>query len=300
MPYLYRIFGLMVASALPLPALAVEVSDAPPDVRIALGGTPEALLQAKVVGLRFQAAPGEFLLQVDGVARFHVEGGCRITISPMAGSQEQDILPFLMGSAMGALLQQRQVLVLHASAIEVGGESVLFCGPSGVGKSTLAASFHKRGFPFLADDLCAITTHAGRPALLPGFPRLKLWADALEQLGTATEGLDRVRWGVELQKFFLPAENRRESPVPVRSVCILNATNTVEVPERQILSGAEKIDPLIRNSYRMRFLEGLGGKKAHFQQCAAIAAAAEVHRVTRPRRGFFLDGLMDLIAERFA
>jgi hypothetical protein len=294
----YYLFGLTIASALPLPAVAVE-SVPTPDVVIEYGATPEELTAPQVAGVRFQAAPGEFLLRVDNVARFYVQGGNRITITPVNGSQEADILSFLMGSATGALLQQRQVLVLHGSAIEVNGESVLFCGPSGVGKSTLAAGFHKRGYPFLADDLCAIGTHHGRPSVIPGFPRLKLWADSLKRLDTAHDDLERVRWGTDLQKYFLPAENSRENPVPVRAVFILSTSNKDHL-ELTSLTGSEKIEPLIRNSYRMRFLEGLGGKNAHFKQCAAIAAAADVCRVVRPLQGFMLDELMDLLAERLA
>lgn len=222
-----------------------------------------------------------------------------VSIAPDAGAGEGDILPYLMGSAMGALLQQRRLLVLHGSAVEVGGESVVFCGPSGIGKSTLAAGFHKRGYLFLADDLCAVAIRDGRPTVIPGFPRLKLWADALERLDTATDDLESVRWGADLQKFFLPADNRCEVPLPVRAVFILGTGNT-ERPELTPLSGTGKIDPLIDNSYRMLFLEGLGGKEEHFKLCAAVAARADVFRVVRPGEGFLLDELMELVAERFA
>lgn len=296
----YRAFGLTVASALPLPALAGEIDTSiPPDVVIDYGDSPSELANPRVAEAGFQAAPGEFLLRVDDVARFHVLEGRHITISPDAGAGEDDILPYLMGSAMGALLQQRRFLVLHGSAIEVDGEGVVFCGPSGIGKSTLAAGFHKRGYRFLADDLCAIDLHDGRPAVIPGFPRLKLWADALERLDTATDNLQSVRWGADLRKFLLPADNRCEVPLPVRAVFILDAADTDRL-ELTRLSGSGKIAPLLANSYRMFFLDGLGGKKEHFKLCAVVAARAEVFRVARPKRGFLLEKLMDLLAERFA
>jgi len=57
-----------------------------------------------------------------------------------------------MGSAMGALLHQRNILALHAGTIAVNGGSVIFCGPSGIGKSTLAAGFRRRGYPNVAGD----------------------------------------------------------------------------------------------------------------------------------------------------
>lgn len=296
----YSIFGLVVSSAVALPAFgAASDASAPVDVTISYGDTPSALTTPQVRGIRFQAASGEFLLQVDRVARFYVQEGNRITITPEPGVHEEDILPFLMGSAFGALLQQRKTMVLHASAIEVNGAALVFCGPSGIGKSTLAAGLHQRGYRFLADDLCAIALVNDQPAVIPGFPRLKLWADSLQQLDTATDELQRVRWGADLQKFFLPVENRSAGALPVQRVFILESTNTNRL-ELTPLPGTEKVDPLIANSYRMRFLQGLGGKKEHFKLCAAVAAKGEVYRVSRPKLGFRLDDLMDLVLEQSA
>ncbi len=296
----YHVFGLKITSAINLPATPIlhPRPDADPDLVIAYGEAPEALKNPKFEGVRFQADPGEFLLRVDGVARYHVQGGCRITITPEAGANEDDILVFLMGSAMGALLHQRNILVLHAGAIAVNGGSVIFTGPSGIGKSTLAAGFHRRGYPFLADDVCAITTDNGHPAVIPGFPRLKLWADCLKKMNTDKNTLKRVRWGKDLEKYFLPAEGFSNTPVPIKSVFVLETTNTDKM-EISILKGAGKIDPLLDNTYRRRFLEGLGGKQDHFRQCAAVAAHTNVYKVVRPDRGFLLYELMEMVEARF-
>jgi len=297
---MYRIFGLNIASDLPLPSLAVpHLQPDVADVVIAYGTTPEAVTDPIIKGVRYQAAPGEFLLRVDNVARFYVQDGSRITIMPESGAGEDDILVFLMGSAMGALLHQRNILVLHGSAIAVDGKSVAFCGPSGIGKSTLAAGFHQKGYPFLADDLCAIGIFEGHPAVIPGFPRLKLWADTLKKLDTSKDQLKSVRWGVALEKFFLPVNFSQLAPVPLQAVYILKSTNTDKMAITP-LSGTEKIDPLIENTYRMRFLHGLGGKKDHFKQCAAVAAKVSVCQVVRPDKGFLLNELMAMVAARFA
>lgn len=296
----YYIFGLNIASELPLPSFAVpDFQQDQPDVTINYGDTPDALTDPRIKGVRFQAAPGEFLLRVDNVARFYVQNGNRITITPETGANADDILIFLMGSAFGALLHQRNILVLHGSAIAVNGQSVAFCGPSGIGKSTLAAGFHQRGYQFLADDLCAISICNGPPAVIPGFPRLKLWADTLKKLDTSKDQLKSVRWGVDLEKYFLSVDSGQHTPVPLRGVFILQSTNTDKL-EITLLLGNEKIDPLIENTYRMRFLHGLGGEKDHFKQCAAVAAKAEVCRIVRPKQGFLLEELMDLLTAEFA
>jgi len=297
---MYHIFGLTIHSTIPLPSHPNSHSpqDVAPDVIIEYGKTPETLTNPKSKGLRFQAGEGEFLLRVDGVARYYVQDGRRVTIMPETGSGNDDILVFLMGSALGALLHQRNILALHAAAIAVNGGSVIFSGPSGIGKSTVAAGFHQRGYPFLADDVCAITTTNRHPAVLPGFPRLKLWADCLKKIEQDKNKLKSIRWGKGLEKYFLPVERIQDTPVPIKAVFILGSTNRDNM-EINVLKAGGKIDPILNNTYRLRFLEGLGGKRDHFQQCADVASKAAVYRAVRPDKGFRLQELLDLIEKRF-
>jgi hypothetical protein len=296
----YHVFGLHIQSAIPLPAPLVAAPSAglSPDVVIDFGEVPVELANPLIKGVRFQAGPGEFLLRVDSVARYYVREGRHIIIAPEPDAEDERILIFLMGSVFGALLHQRNILVLHAGAIEVNGRSVLFCGHSGVGKSTLAAGFHKRGYPFLADDVCAVALIDGKPAVIPGFPRMKLWADVLKKLDKDKDELKSVRWTQGLDKYFLPVEPQHEEPVVLQAVFVLAATNTDKM-EITALKGGQKIQPIINNTYRLRFLNGLGGKKEHFQQCAAVAAQTNVHKVIRPNKGFLLTELMDLLEANF-
>jgi hypothetical protein len=300
MNVLYRVFGLNISSAVPLPAPPVSYYHAgrAADVVIEYGNTPETLANPRFKGVRFQASHQTFLLTVDSIARYYVENGARITITPEAGTNEDDVLIFLMGSAMGALLHQRNTLVLHAAAIRMDGGSVLFTGPSGAGKSTLAAGFHQRGHSFLADDVCAITLANEHPAVLPGFPRLKLWADVLKKMKSDKANLKKVRHATGMEKYFFPVAEVEDASFPIKAIFILTTTNTDKM-EIVALKGGEKAESVIHNTYRVRFLEGLGGKKDHFKQCAALAANAAVYRVIRPKKGFLLQELMALVEERF-
>jgi hypothetical protein len=138
----------------------------------------------------------------------------------------------------------------------------------------------------------------GHPAIIPGFPRLKLWADTLEKLNADKKELKSVRWNKKLEKYFLPVDSLQDTPVPIKSIFVLKSVNTDEMG-LTALKGAEKVDPLIYNTYRFRFLKGLGGNEDHFKQCAAVAAKTKVYRAIRPRKGFLLTELMDFLEEKF-
>lgn len=295
--YLYHVFGLNIESSIPF--LDMPEVEGNPDVTVRYGKVPDTLPDAKIKGVRYQAGPGGFLLRIDNVAKYHVKSGSDILIERKPGAGDEDVLLFLMGSSMGALLHQRNILPLHGSSIEVEGEGIIFIGHSSIGKSTLAGGFHRRGYHLLSDDVCAVSaTNGERPHVIPGFPHLKLWADTLGELKQDRKGLKHVRLDKDFEKYFIPFHNVSGRPVPVRSVFLLEATNNDGFEIIQ-LKGMEKINPLIDNTYRPRFLEGLGGKERHFTQCAAVAGKAAVRKVIRPKRGFLLDELMDLVERNF-
>ena len=75
------------------------------------------------------------------MARFLVNDGNEIVIDRDRSAGDIDISLFTINTPIGALLYQRGFLPMHASAIEVNGGCVIFTGVSGVGKSTILASF---------------------------------------------------------------------------------------------------------------------------------------------------------------
>ena len=133
----------------------------------------------------------------------------------------------------------------------------------------------------LCPSVVGFTKNNERPAVIPGFPRLKLSEDSLLKLEKTKEGLSRVRFREDFEKYFIPFKKECRHPVPIRSVFILETTETREF-EAIELKGSNKIAPLILNTYRPHFLEGLRGKTAHFRQCSAVAAQATVIRLARP------------------
>ena len=296
----YAVFGLTLASELELPEL--PPGDGPPDVTVRRGEVPEELAEVKKRGVLYQAGPGRLLLKVRDVARFLVSDGRQIVVATEPEAEEGSVRIFLYGSALGALLQQRGVLPLHASAIEADGRAIVLAGNSGEGKSTLAAAFHRAGYRVLADDVVAVHPgddgNGGAPRAYPAYPILKLWPDALARLEIDPGELARER--PEIEKTILPTGERfTGEPLPISHVYLLHSSNKDEL-ELHPITGMGKLAALWRFTYRRQFLDGLEDKQQHFRMCTALAKSASLAGVVRPSADFKIDELRQLLEEDFS
>jgi hypothetical protein len=147
-----------------------------PDVTIRLLPPIESVAENLEKGY-FEVRSGVFRLAVTGVAQYLVEEGSRISVEPVAGAAPEEIRLFLLGSAMGALLYQRGLFPLHGSAVETAWGAMIFVGEQGVGKSTLAAHFHRMGYRLLSDDVCAVAVGPEGLQVLPALAQFRLCAD---------------------------------------------------------------------------------------------------------------------------
>jgi hypothetical protein len=294
--YIYRVFGLTIGSSMEIPELLPAEGE--PDVLIREGSVPEALENPKTVGVRFQVKPGHFLLKVDNIAKYLVSEGRRITIETFPGVEEEDIRLFLLGSAFGALIHQQGLLPLHASAIEVQGRCVVFCGVSGSGKSTLAKTFFSRGYHLHTDDVCVVSTGENEtPMAYPGYPQLKLWEDALEKIGVDAASYTRVRQVVD--KFAIPVTERfNHKPLPIKRIYILSPWNKGEIEVTEI-TGMKKFNLLKNQTYRFRFVAGLEREVSHFKSAGVLGNQVPIYGVRRPQSLFLLDELADILENDF-
>lgn len=288
----YLVYGLLLESELPLPELTPAVeSGAGPDVRLRLVA-PEYtdLPDGMKIDRWTQARSGALRLEVPKVGIFLVTDGRDIALAPNPQADHSSLRLFLLGSAFGALLMQRGLLVLHGNAIRIGDRCMACLGHSGAGKSTLAAGFMQRGHSVFADDVVPVT---GDGRAIPGLLRIKLWQDAADRLGIDTRTLSRVEPAVE--KFTLPLTGTPDSgALPLRWVYLLHPVDDDGITLTE-LHGMARFSPLHTNSYRPHFLERLDLRQQHMAMCAALAPQIRVVEVRRPRHGFKLDALIDCL-----
>ena len=175
----YTAFGLTIDADLDFPELQVIAKPARSDVLI------RNKKPSQTTG---------FCFTIDAIGTFEITEKHQITYNVRPETDLRNLRLFLLGSCMGALLQQRGYLVLHGNAISTidRQNTMIFLGNQGVGKSTTAAWHLTQGHRILADDICAITFNAnGEALLIPSYPQPKLWQDSAELLGIQTTGLTR-------------------------------------------------------------------------------------------------------------
>jgi hypothetical protein len=279
--YFYYIAGLSVGSEILLPGLRTAAADrAAPDVTIRRRPVSAALLNTTASGPTWQIAGEQFLLRIPRVARFLLTAGKEIAFEAEPGADAGDIPTFILGTAFGILLHQREQIVLHASAVRVNGKAILFCGPSGAGKSTLAAALSRRGYRLITDDFCAITvTAAGTPVVHPDGRQLKLWAQAIQMLDLEESRGERVR--SKLEKFYVDPGEAHVEALPLGAVYALREARPPLGPgiERPNVANAALL--LRRNAYRPRLVASLNQKVLYFHAAATIANNAGIFRLTR-------------------
>ena len=279
-PRVYRAFGLTLRSCVPLPA-----PDRPGwQHRRRRGQLRHGRARSARRGPTARTASGgtrNLLLTVDRIARYLVTNGRDIVIDRHPAATDADVLLYLLGSAMGALFHQRDDLVLHGSAIDIGRSAVGFLGTSGAGKSTLAAAFRQRGYPVLTDDLCVVrSTGDGALHAQPGLAQMKLWDDALERLAIPAASLARV--GAGLDKRAVPVDTGfSQRALPLSRLYVLGSRDADAI-ELTPLEGSQRFMALMDHTFRSSYLAGLGVRASHFRRVVATAQATPVIAVRRP------------------
>ncbi len=280
----YVVAGLTVRSDIELPELMRRQNESgPADIEIRSAPVPESLPEATQVSMEAEITDEAVLLKIPGVARYHISGGNRILVEAESGVEARNLRLFLLGSAFGAIYFQRGLFPLHASVVVVNGGAAAFTGESGAGKSTMATWMNSQGYPLLCDDVCVVRFDDQRgPLAYPGYPRLKLWRDALDALSIDTGKLQRDYFRADKYHLTVP-ERFWIDPVPLAHINFLEFSDTVAVPRIEPIQPAQAVHLIRNNTYRYQFISSLGLTKDHFLDCVKLARSVGTNSLIRPR-----------------
>jgi hypothetical protein len=295
--YYHFAYGLTIRSSIPLPEV-VAVTATKPDVIIREGQVGRCPPVTISPGGYYCLTPGEAFFCWDGAGAFLVRHGQEIIVEPLSGVPEDIIRLPLLGMVLSAVLQQRGILGLHASAIAWHGGAVAFLGHKGQGKSTIAATFYAQGHALVGDDLVAVDVNdQGYPTVLPGFPQLKLMPEAATAaLGDDPTQLRQLVAGYE-KRARIATAGFSLARLPLKRMYILEEGETLEI---EPLKPPDALLYVLGQSYPARiFRQGLPGKEAarNFTQCAGVAKQVPVFRLKRPRSLTLLPATAQLLEE---
>ena len=232
-----------------------------------------------------QMARGDLRLTVDDIGCFRITGGERIAWHRLQGGvSDQDISTFLLGSAVGALLIQRGILVLHGNALEKDGQAIVCMGHSGAGKSTLAYALMQQGWRLLADDLVAVSPEG---LVLPGIPRIKLWHDAAKAFGLDPDCLPPIRQGMHKYLLMGDALQRAPQSSPLQAMYLIHQhrPDAADPDAGQItrITSQKTAALRLRNqAFRPRFVRGLGQEGLNFMALARLQSRVPLASLPLP------------------
>lgn len=227
---------------------------------------PEHLESGQAFAPFTEAALNALLFEVPGVARYLIRDGKTVDVAVADGADRAAARLFLLGSARGALIHQRGELPLNAvTVIAPNWKSLAICGPSTIGKSTLAATLCRRGWLLVADDVTRVSWNGTMAVAWPSSDRINLWADACEMLGENTDGLQRVREGLE--RYFL-AVRAASTPTALYAAARLGVAPYRDSVE---LSLEDRTRLLSESAFRPRWIDAMGRRAEHARVVGQIA-----------------------------
>lgn len=299
--YYYQAYGQDIASEFHLPELISGGSGK--DLQIRKGKIDLPELNETIIGRQglksfFGGTFNEAYMCWQGLGKFLAKDGCELIVESLGDDIPPEFLNlYILSEALGMVLHQKGLFLLHASAIQVGNSAIVVIGNPGAGKSTTAAAFAQRGHAVLTDDMVALQVQAGHtPQVIPGFPQIKIWSSSVEGLNYDANNLQVLFPGSTKQVIRQP-EGFPLQPIPLSKIYFLS-------------KGEEfKIEPMNQSEALLAFtryfscpydlLQGEAHKN-HFQQCGCLLEKVPVFQIQRPNSFEILDRWIDAVEAEFA
>ena len=300
--YNYWGFGLHIASEIEFPELLPFEFPNLPDVNISIGITPQILIGEDVINrARVSISPTKYLLKFLNIANYYVTDGNRIIIDPMTGADEKSIRLFLLTNAMPAVLHQRDLIPLHASAIEHEDGVILFCGGSGTGKSTTIAMLQQKGYKLFSDDVCVLKADKsnGQVYAYSSYPSIHLWKDSFEKIGIEIpEDDNKIRPQLpKYARFYHDEFNIK--PKLIKRIFILRKLNKNIEVEIKELSSIAAFREIQRNNQHPVQMNSMKKRGIHFDIISKITANTPVYDISRVESRDTITQLVSLVELNF-
>ena len=225
----------------------------------------------------------DYLLRFPGLADFEVSAdGTAVTACPARTTDDATIEHLYINQVMPLALSRQGRPAFHASVVTVPGGAVAFLGGTGMGKSTLAASFALEDAEFLTDDSLLIQETEDGCLALPSHASLRLWEDSVDALIDAgTRKSPAVNYSTKARLLAGDVLAYKETPQRLLAAYLLERKDAREVAISE-LSGANRHIAWVNNSFLLD-IEDQALLARHFDWTHRIAETVPTFALDYPR-----------------
>ena len=248
----------------------------------------------------FFRTEGGYLLRFPCLAEFAVDDeGRQVRAWPAPGVDHATVRHLYLNQVQPLAWSKQGKLVLHGSAVEIEGQGVAFIGPSGYGKSTLAASFATSGSSFLSDDGLVIEESATGYMIVPHHPSIRLWQDSRAALiNPQVAPAPPVQYTNKARFLAGDAVAFCAQPRELRRVYFLAAQGARE-PAFTRMKPADALVELVKNSFMLDTDEA-ATLSSNFDLLSRLVSLPVYFRLDYPRSYRSLPGVRAAIAWHIA
>ena len=240
-----------------------------------------------------------YLLRFPDLADFEVSAsGESVVACPAIGTDEITLEHLYINQLVPLALSRQGKPPFHASVVTVPGGCVAFLGKTGMGKSTLAASFALEDATFLTDDALLIDESDGIRAM-PSHASLRLWEDSVEALIPAdAPQAGAISFSSKARLLAGDALHYRDETVPLLAAFVLES-NDIENIAIEALTGSKRHMAWVSNSFLLD-IKDKDLLARHFDWTHRIADQVPTFSLDYPRDYGILPQVRDAVRRQVA
>jgi hypothetical protein len=279
-------FGLLIASEIEFPELLLQEFDTA-DVLIRSGKVPASIegLSSGNSAVSYCLNTNELLFRVQNVATYYATNGNSVIFETEdVVSDTRSIRLYILATVMAAILLQRKLLPMHASAIIRDNHLILITGDSGAGKSSTLAGLVKKGYAVFSDDVIVLKRGKNGVVGTASYPMMKLWNDTIVNLDNklfedrsfvVKPGLDK--YGIFFHEHF------NQNSYTIKKIFIIKKQEVNQITVNTI-TGAEIFRELAHQIYRPGLLQDANLRILIFTLFSTLMNTLSVYEIIRPEQ----------------
>lgn len=252
------------------------------------------------VWTEFYRSGDGYLLRFPDLADFEVSAdGTEVVAHPAEGTDEITVEHLYINQLVPLALSRQGRPAFHASAVTVPGGAVAFLGKTGMGKSTLAASFALQDAEFLTDDALLIEETTDGCLALPSHASVRLWEDSVEALvGDDIPKAHAISYTDKARLLAGDALAYSADPQPLLAAFVLEREDVAAVDIRT-LTGLDRYMAWVGNSFLLD-IEDHDLLARHFEWTHRISGSVPTFALDYPRDYGILPNVRDAVRRHIA